>query len=252
MKKFAIVLAGTVMLAACGGEKDKSADVELKSEDQKASYALGFRSAEQMSAMENLDLDAMVAGLRDGFGDEPESRLGEDADMDQLIRDYQTRMMEARQKKMEEQAQANLEEGQEFLDENADKDGVEVTDSGLQYQVLESGDEGAQSPTLKDTVEVHYKGMLRDGTVFDSSIERDKPAVFGLKHIIPGWQEALPMMKVGDKWKLFLPPELGYGEQGAGGDIGPNEVLIFEVELLDVKDQGAKEKQAEEGADAAE
>jgi len=255
MKKFAIVLAGTVMLAACGGEKDKSADVELKSEDQKASYALGFRSAEQMSAMENLDLDAMVAGLRDGFGDEPESRLGEDADMDQLIRDYQTRMMEARQKKMEEQAQANLEEGQEFLDENADKDGVEVTDSGLQYQVLESGDEGAQSPTLEDTVEVHYKGMLRDGTVFDSSIERDKPAVFGLKHIIPGWQEALPMMKVGDKWKLFLPPELGYGEQGAGGDIGPNEVLIFEVELLDVKDQGAKKKQAEEaeeGADAAE
>ena len=252
MKKFAIVLAGTVMLAACGGEKDKSADVELKSEDQKASYALGFRSAEQMSAMENLDLDAMVAGLRDGFGDEPESRLGEDADMDQLIRDYQTRMMEARQKKMEEQSQANMEEGQAFLDENADKDGVEVTDSGLQYQVLESGDEGAQSPTLEDTVEVHYKGMLRDGTVFDSSIERDKPAVFGLKHIIPGWQEALPMMKVGDKWKLFLPPELGYGEQGAGGDIGPNEVLIFEVELLDVKDQGDKEKQAEEGADAAE
>ncbi len=252
MKKFAIVLAGTVMLAACGGEKDKSADVELKSEDQKASYALGFRSAEQMSAMENLDLDAMVAGLRDGFGDDPESRLGEDADMDQLIRDYQTRMMEARQKKMEEQAQANMEEGQAFLDENADKDGVEVTDSGLQYQVLESGDEGAQSPTLEDTVEVHYKGMLRDGTVFDSSIERDKPAVFGLKHIIPGWQEALPMMKVGDKWKLFLPPELGYGEQGAGGDIGPNEVLIFEVELLDVKDQGDKEKQAEEGADAAE
>lgn len=252
MKKFAIVLAGTVMLAACGGEKDKSADVELKSEDQKASYALGFRSAEQMSAMENLDLDAMVAGLRDGFGDEPESRLGEDADMDQLIRDYQTRMMEARQKKMEEQAQANLEEGQAFLDENADKDGVEVTDSGLQYQVLESGDEGARSPTLEDTVEVHYKGMLRDGTVFDSSIERDKPAVFGLKHIIPGWQEALPMMKVGDKWKLFLPPELGYGEQGAGGDIGPNEVLIFEVELLDVKDQGAKNKQSEEGADAAE
>lgn len=255
MKKFAIVLAGTVMLAACGGEKDKSSEVEIKSEDQKASYALGFRSAEQMSAMENLDLDAMVAGLRDGFGDEPESRLGEDADMDQLIRDYQTRMMEARQQKTEEQAQANLEEGQAFLEENADKEGVEVADSGLQYQVLESGDEGAESPTLEDTVEVHYKGMLRDGTVFDSSIERDKPAVFGLKHIIPGWQEALPMMKVGDKWKLFLPPELGYGEQGAGGDIGPNEVLIFEVELLDVKDKGAQKnpaEEAEEGADAAE
>ncbi|MFP1677659.1 FKBP-type peptidyl-prolyl cis-trans isomerase [Alloalcanivorax sp. C16-2] len=237
MKKIAIVLAGSILLAACGGNDDKSSDVELKTEDQKASYALGYRSAEQMSAMENLDLEAMIAGLRDGFSEEPESRLG-DEDLDQLIRDYQTRMMEARQKKQEEQAQKNLEESKAFLEENAKKDGVETTDSGLQYEVLKSGEEGAESPTLEDTVEVHYKGSLVDGTVFDSSIERDKPAVFGLKHIIPGWQEALPMMKVGDKWKLFLPPELGYGEQGAGGDIGPNQVLIFEVELLDVKKQG--------------
>ena len=237
MKKIAIVLAGSILLAACGGNDDKSSDVELKTEDQKASYALGYRSAEQMSAMENLDLEAMIAGLRDGFSEEPESRLG-DEDLDQLIRDYQTRMMDARQKKQEEQAQKNLEESKAFLEENAKKDGVETTDSGLQYEVLKSGEEGAESPTLEDTVEVHYKGSLVDGTVFDSSIERDKPAVFGLKHIIPGWQEALPMMKVGDKWKLFLPPELGYGEQGAGGDIGPNQVLIFEVELLDVKKQG--------------
>ncbi|MBL7250734.1 FKBP-type peptidyl-prolyl cis-trans isomerase [Alloalcanivorax marinus] len=244
MKKIAIVLAGSILLAACGGNDDKSSDVELKTEDQKASYALGYRSAEQMSAMENLDLEAMIAGLRDGFSEEPESRLG-DEDLDQLIRDYQTRMMEARQKKQEEQAQKNLEESKAFLEENAKKDGVETTDSGLQYEVLKSGEEGAESPTLEDTVEVHYKGSLVDGTVFDSSIERDKPAVFGLKHIIPGWQEALPMMKVGDKWKLFLPPELGYGEQGAGGDIGPNQVLIFEVELLDVKKQGNEDAGAE-------
>ena len=206
MKKFAIVLAGSIVLAACGGNDDKSSDVELKTEDQKASYALGFRSAEQMSAMKNLDLEAMIAGLRDGFGDESESRLG-DEDLDQLIRDYQTRMMEARQQEQEERAQKNLEESQAFLEENAGKEGIETTDSGLQYKVLESGEEGAESPTLEDTVEVHYKGSLVDGTVFDSSIERDKPAVFGLKHIIPGWQEALPMMKVGDKWQLFLPPE---------------------------------------------
>lgn len=243
MKKVAIVLAGTVMLAACGGEKEENAEIELKSEDQKASYALGFRSSEQMSGMDNLDLDAMIAGLRDGFGDQPESRLDEDADMDQLIRDYQSRMMESRQQEMDKQAQENLQEGQAFLEENADKEGVEVTDSGMQYKVLSSGDQGATSPTLEDTVEVHYKGMLRDGSVFDSSIERDKSAVFGLKNIIPGWQEALPMMKVGDKWKLFLPPELGYGDQGAGGDIGPNEVLIFEVELLDVKKQGEQDEQ---------
>ncbi len=250
MKKFAIVLAGSIVLAACGGNDDKSSDVELKTEDQKASYALGFRSAEQMSAMKNLDLEAMIAGLRDGFGDESESRLG-DEDLDQLIRDYQTRMMEARQQEQEEQAQKNLEDSQAFLEENAEKEGVETTDSGLQYKVLESGEEGAESPTLEDTVEVHYKGSLVDGTVFDSSIERDKPAVFGLKHIIPGWQEALPMMKVGDKWQLFLPPELGYGEQGAGGDIGPNQVLIFEVELLDVKKQGNDESTEDAGEEAA-
>ena len=250
MKKFAIVLAGSIVLAACGGNDDKSSDVELKTEDQKASSALGFRSAEQMSAMKNLDLEAMIAGLRDGFGDESESRLG-DEDLDQLIRDYQTRMMEARQQEQEEKAQKNLEESQAFLEENAGKEGIETTDSGLQYKVLESGEEGAESPTLEDTVEVHYKGSLVDGTVFDSSIERDKPAVFGLKHIIPGWQEALPMMKVGDKWQLFLPPELGYGEQGAGGDIGPNQVLIFEVELLDVKKQGNEESAEDAGEEAA-
>lgn len=250
MKKIAIVLAGSILLAACGGDnEDKSNDVKLESADQKASYALGFRSAEQMSAMNNLDLDAMIAGLRDGFGDNPESRLGEEEDLDQLIRDYQTRMMEARQKEQEEQAKTNLEESKKFLEENAEKDGVKTTDSGLQYEVLESGEEGAASPTLEDTVEVHYKGSLVDGTVFDSSIERDKPAVFGLKHIIPGWQEALPMMKVGDKWKLYLPPELGYGEQGAGGDIGPNQVLIFEVELLDVKKKGENNAAAQDDAE---
>lgn len=255
MKKIAIVLAGSILLAACGGDKeDKSGDVELNSADQKASYALGFRSSEQMSAMNNLDLDAMIAGLRDGFGENPESRLGEDEDLDALIRDYQTRMMEARQKEQEEMAQNNLEESQKFLKENAEKEGIKTTESGLQYEVLESGEEGAESPVMEDTVEVHYEGSLVDGTVFDSSIERDKPAVFGLKHIIPGWQEALPMMKVGDKWKLYLPPELGYGEQGAGGDIGPNQVLIFEVELLDVKKQGEEDSGAgqEESSDAEE
>ena len=233
MKKFAIVLAGTVMLAACGGEKDKSADVELKSEDQKASYALGFRSAEQMSAMENLDLDAMVAGLRDGFGDEPESRLGEDADMDQLIRDYQTRMMEARQKKMEEQAQANLEEGQAFLAENAKKDGVNVTESGLQYQIIEAGE--GDAPAATDTVVVHYAGTLIDGQEFDSSHKRGQPATFKLNGVIKGWTEGLQLLKPGGKAKLFIPPELAYGERGAGAMIGPNATLVFDVELIEVK-----------------
>ena len=213
MKKLGIVLAGTVLLAACGQE-----NAEVKTDDQKASYALGFRSAEQMRSLENLDLDAMVAGLRDGFDEKGESRLG-DEDLDQLIRDFQGRMMAAQQKKVEEEAGKNLEASEKFLADNAERDGVTVTDSGMQYEVLASGEEGAASPTLNDTVEVHYHGTLPDGTVFDSSVEREQPATFGLQQIIPGWQEALPMMKEGDKWKIVLPPSLAYGEQGAGGDI---------------------------------
>ena len=239
MKKLGIVLAGTVLLAACGQD-----NAEVKTDDQKASYALGFRSAEQMRSLENLDLDAMVAGLRDGFDEKGESRLG-DEDLDQLIRDFQGRMMAAQQKKVEEEAGKNLEASEKFLADNAERDGVTVTDSGMQYEVLASGEEGAASPTLNDTVEVHYHGTLPDGTVFDSSVERDQPATFGLQQIIPGWQEALPMMKEGDKWKIVLPPSLAYGEQGAGGDIGPNQVLIFEIELLDVKGSG-DEAQGEE------
>ena len=228
MKKLGIVLAGSVLLVACGQDK-----AEIKTDDQKASYALGFRSAEQMRSLENLDLDAMVAGLRDGFKEGGESRLGEE-DLDQLIRDFQGRMIAAEQK-MEEKAGANLEASETFLKENGAREGVTTTDSGLQYEVLASGEEGAASPTLEDTVEVHYHGTLPDGTVFDSSVDRGQPATFGLQHIIKGWQEALPMMKEGDKWKIVVPPALGYGEQGAGGDIGPNQVLIFEIELLDVK-----------------
>jgi FKBP-type peptidyl-prolyl cis-trans isomerase FklB len=235
-----IVLAGTVLLAACGQE-----NAEVKTDDQKASYALGFRSAEQMRSLENLDLDAMVAGLRDGFDEKGESRLG-DEDLDQLIRDFQGRMMAAQQKKVEEEAGKNLEASEKFLADNAERDGVTVTDSGMQYEVLASGEEGAASPTLNDTVEVHYHGTLPDGTVFDSSVEREQPATFGLQQIIPGWQEALPMMKEGDKWKIVLPPSLAYGEQGAGGDIGPNQVLIFEIELLDVKGSGDEASADEE------
>ena len=240
MKKLGIVLAGTVLLAACGQE-----NAEVKTDDQKASYALGFRSAEQMRSLENLDLDAMAAGLRDGFDEKGESRLG-DEDLDQLIRDFQGRMMAAQQKKVEEEAGKNLEASEKFLADNAERDGVTVTDSGMQYEVLASGEEGAASPTLNDTVEVHYHGTLPDGTVFDSSVEREQPATFGLQQIIPGWQEALPMMKEGDKWKIVLPPSLAYGEQGAGGDIGPNQVLIFEIELLDVKGSGDEASADEE------
>ena len=129
-------------------------------------------------------------------------------------------------------AQAALERGQAFLAENGKREGVVTTESGLQYEALESGT-GAK-PTAADTVTTHYHGTYVDGSVFDSSVERGEPASFGVERVIDGWTEALLMMRVGDKWKLYLPPNLAYGESGRSG-IGPNETLIFEVELLDVR-----------------
>ena len=123
--------------------------------------------------------------------------------------------------------------GQAFLERNAERDGVITTASGLQYEVLVAGD--GQSPAATDLVTVHYTGTLIDGTVFDSSVERGQPAEFPANRLIAGWVEALQLMQVGDKWKLFVPSDLAYGERGAGGAIGPNQTLIFEIELLGVR-----------------
>jgi FKBP-type peptidyl-prolyl cis-trans isomerase len=129
-------------------------------------------------------------------------------------------------------AQENLEKGNEFLEENKSRPGVITTESGLQYEVLTEGT--GPKPTQEDQVRVHYHGTLIDGTVFDSSVERGEPAVFGVGQVIPGWTEALLLMPVGSKWKIYLPASIAYGERGAGNDIGPNSALIFEVELLEI------------------
>lgn len=139
---------------------------------------------------------------------------------------------EKRRQRMNEKAKANMEKSQSFLDDNKKQDGVKVTNSGLQYKVLEKGK--GDSPAESDTVRVHYKGELRDGSEFDNSYKRGEPAEFPVGGVIPGWTEGLQLMQEGAKYKLFIPPELGYGKRGAGRKIGPNEVLIFEVELLEV------------------
>ena len=126
----------------------------------------------------------------------------------------------------------NLKEGETFLAENAKKDGVKSTASGLQYKVLKSG--SGATPKSSDEVKVHYHGKLIDGTVFDSSVDRGEPVTFPVTGVIPGWVEALQLMKVGDKWQIYLPSKLAYGAQGAGGKIGPNAVLVFDVELLGI------------------
>lgn len=133
---------------------------------------------------------------------------------------------------------ANLNSGNDFMRANAAKPGVVTTPSGLQYQVLATGASGGRSPTKADTVKVNYRGTLIDGTEFDSSIGRGVPAVFGVGQVIPGWTEALQLMKPGDKWMLYIPARLAYGERGMGTDIPPNSTLIFMVELLEVVGAG--------------
>jgi len=135
----------------------------------------------------------------------------------------------------EREAQKNLEEGNAFLEKNKAREGVTTTESGLQYEVLTAGT--GEKPTATDQVRVNYHGTLIDGKVFDSSVDRGEPVVFGVSQVIPGWTEALQLMPVGSKWKIYIPAEIGYGERGAGGDIGPNAALIFEVELLEIVKQ---------------
>ena len=137
------------------------------------------------------------------------------------------------QAKQAESGEKNLKAGELFLAENGKKEGVKTTASGLQYKVVKSG--SGKTPAVTDTVKVHYHGTLIDGTVFDSSVDRGEPVTFPVNGVIPGWTEALQLMKEGDKWQLVIPSKLAYGENGAGGKIGPNAVLQFDVELLGIE-----------------
>ncbi len=176
------------------------------------------------TGLENLDVDAFVKAFTEIMKDEKTSMSLEEAT--QYIQAY----FSAKQNEM---LQMNKEEGVQFLVENKRKENVVELPSGLQYEVITEGD--GESPKETDTVECHYHGTLIDGTVFDSSVQRGQPATFGVNQVIKGWVEALQLMKVGSKWRLFVPSNLAYGEQGAGNDIQPNSTLIFEVELLGIK-----------------
>lgn len=149
-----------------------------------------------------------------------------------LMMRFQQKMQEKQQKQFEAELEANTKKGQEFLEQNKTEPGVQVTESGLQYKVLEEGN--GPKPTAEDKVKVHYTGKLIDGTVFDSSIERGEPTEFNVNRVIPGWTEGLQLMSVGSKYMFYIPANIAYGERGAGQQIGPNETLIFEVELLEI------------------
>ena len=217
-------LIGTLLIAPYAAAAPET-------DDERLAYSLGVTLGESMQAdVEDLDIDAFTDGMRDVFAGN-ELALGEE-EIAQALTAFQERAMQEREAETAAIAEANKAEGDTFLAENAERDDVTVTESGLQYEVLESGD-GA-SPGAQDSVEVHYEGTLLDGSIFDSSLERGQPVTFRVNQVIEGWQEALQLMSVGDVWKLYIPSELAYGASGQG-PIGPNEVLIFNVELLDIE-----------------
>ncbi len=198
----------------------------------KISYALGLSMANNFrsSGIKELNVADFAAGLDAAFNGKELQMTYDEAK--NVIREYFTAMEQEMQAAAAAAAKVNEEAGKSYLEANAKRPEVKTTASGLQYEVLTEGT-GAQ-PAPGDQVKVHYTGRLIDGTVFDSSVERGEPATFGVTQVIPGWVEALQLMKAGSKWRLHIPSTLAYGPQGAGGVIGPNATLIFDVELLEV------------------
>lgn len=200
----------------------------MNSEKEKLSYTMGQQIGGGI-LQDKLDVDtaALTLGIKHSLDGEPSVLSPEE--MRAVIENFQKQM----QLRAQEASANNGAEGLQFLEDNKANEGVIVLDSGLQYIEMTKGE--GDTPSATDTVNVHYEGTLINGTVFDSSVQRGEPATFPVNGVIQGWQEALQLMTVGSKWKVFIPSELAYGERGAGGSIGPNETLIFEMELLSIQ-----------------
>jgi len=216
------------LLCVVPGPLSMAAEVPLPGISERYSYTMGVRLGQLLKSqgIARLDSRAFAAAIDDVLADRP-LRLSE-AEMQQAVAEQQQLFADQRTQR----ARTNLEAGNRFLTENAGRSDIVVLPSGLQYRVLASG--GGSRPAPGDSVRVHYHGTLLDGTVFDSTVVRDAPAEFALANVIPGFREALSLMQTGDRWQVFVPPSLAYGEQGAGSAIGPNETLVFELQLLDI------------------
>lgn len=243
MKNVFLLLTFSVLVLACqkqptdSGAPKKEAPKEvtkesLKSADEKLNYAVGFEIGKNVKRNRlPLNEAIFVKGMKDGMEEEPKPLIDEE-EMSKAKREHSKAQRELRKKEREEKGKKNKEEGEKFHAENAKKEGVVTLESGLQYKILKEGK--GEKPTETDRVKVNYKGTLIDGTEFDSSFKRNKPATFSVNRVVKGWTEALQLMPVGSKWQVFIPGELGYGARGAGEKIGPNSTLIFEVELLEI------------------
>lgn len=231
MRNTFILALATLLIISCGaqtgGDGAAQKSIDMNNETDRASYSLGVLMAQNLKrdGLAEINTAALAAAIEDVL-------QGRELKIDQQA--AQGEWQNFMQAQLSKKGDATLEEGRAFLAENKTKPGIVETESGLQYEILVEGDGPVPGPTSK--VRTHYHGTLIDGTVFDSSVDRGEPIVFPVNGVIKGWTEALQLMPVGSKWRLFIPSELAYGERGAGGAIGPNATLIFEVELLGIEE----------------
>lgn len=231
MKSITLAIRGITLMSALLCSSLMAQDIDLESPKVKAGYSMGvnigMNIANQLPA-DDLDMDALIEGIADAINGE--LKLSEQ----EVMMALQAFAME-QQAKSKAASESAAQAGKDFLAENGKRPEVTTTASGLQYEVISKGDQTGPMPKATDTVNVHYHGTLIDGTVFDSSVERGTPISFTLNQVIPGWTEGVQLMHVGDKFRFYIPSELGYGEAGAGQVIGPNATLIFDVELLGIE-----------------
>lgn len=236
--KFLSVVAAVVMVVSCNknGAQSKSLETGIDS----VSYAIGVDAARGLQSTfgKEFDIDLFYQGYKSAI-DSVDLKI-DPSEVQFVIQNYMRKRQEEEMEKQQAEAKKKAEEqyakekaaGEQLMADNISKEGVQTTESGLQYIVMKEGE--GDKPTASDRVKVHYHGTLFDGTVFDSSVERDEPATFGVTQVIPGWVEGLQLMSVGSKYKFFIPQELAYGYRGSGQKIGPFTPLVFEVELLEI------------------
>lgn len=224
MKKYIKIALVVSVISSCQNLTQQKFNFDEANELEKVSYSIGINVATSIKSegLDSINSFYISKGFQDVFENKDLAINIEESN--KIIGEYFNKKQDAKNQRLAIDSKI-------FLEQNKQKEGVMTTESGLQYLILSEG--RGNNPTLNDNVTVHYHGTLIDGTIFDSSVDRKQPATFPLNGVIPGWQEALQMMSVGSKWKIFIPSELAYGESGAGA-IGPNSTLIFEVELLSI------------------